>query len=63
MSGKDIAALLSYFIANGLTYICSGHWVLIRIGVSKCKNKDRKAKRAMYRIVKSLYSAMTKQNE
>ena len=62
MSGKDIAALLSFFIGNGLPYICSGHWVLIRIGVSKCKNKDHRALRAIYRILTNLYIAKTKGN-
>ena len=53
MLRRDIRALLSFFIGNGLTYICSGHWVLIRIGVSKCKNKEREAKRAILCIIKS----------
>ena len=63
MSGRNIAALLSFFIGNGLPYICSGHWVLIRIGVRKCENKDRKAKRAIYRILRNLYIAKTKAND
>ena len=63
MSGRNIEALLTFFIGNGLPYICSGHWVLIRIGVSKCENKDRRAKRAIYRILRNLYIAKTKAND
>ena len=46
MRPRDVVKMMLFFYGNKLPYICAGHWVLIRIGISNCDRKDHRAKQA-----------------
>ena len=53
MRPRDVVKMMLFFYGNKLPYICAGHWVLIRIGISNSDRKDHRAKQAINRILQS----------
>ena len=57
MRPRDVVKMMLFFYGNKLPYICAGHWVLIRIGISNCDRKDYRAKQMTKRILKCYIAA------
>ena len=53
MRPRDVLKLMLFFYGNRLSYICSGHWVLIRIATSTLENNEERAMEAITVIVKT----------
>ena len=57
MRRKDIFRMMLFFYGNKMTYVVAGHWVLIRIAISTCSDKEIKATRAICAIVRAFQIA------
>ena len=53
MRPRDVVKLMWFFYGNNLRFTCAGHWVLIRVALSKSTHKEAAALTAVHRIAVS----------